>query len=327
MKKYTSVLNLLTVLTLLLVHMAGCTKEQAQANDDVKLAFRVSTKTLIGENLSGVTIQSVRIIISNPSISNNIIENKLINSQGQEAADYIFSLRQGHYKICIIANETSTMTPFLTSAVRQPDIDAIKVVTPTTEDDLVLYQAVDIQLRPLSSTPEQVEVSVDGGNSWVSPPIVNVQLIRVASKISLAVKKNTINPGDKFDIKKVELVNLASNTNLAPGYAYTGSLHSQVPFTGSAIPFINNDEKQTIFSDYIVSEYGLPTPSSPDNATALAITADYTKSGGAMQEVVYTVPVLGQAATDYSLIRNCHYNITATITQSAEFTYPLTVEY
>ena len=63
--------------------------------------------------------------------------------------------------------------------------------------------------------------------NWLSPPIVNVDLIRVASKISLAIRKRTVVEADLFTIQKVELINLPADSYLLPGRAYGGVLHSK----------------------------------------------------------------------------------------------------
>lgn len=328
MKKYIPNLPLLLIFALLMVLSVGCTQEVMQEMDnDVKLVYKISTRSFIGQTIDGVTIQTVRVIAVAPALGNQIVVNKLVSSQDDEPSGLTFSLQEGTYKICVVGNETSAMTPLLSEAVTLSQLNSIMVVTPTTEADLVLHQSVDIRLRPQSANPQNAEVSVDGG-TWISPPTINLNLVRVASKISLSIRKLTTNPADRFDIKKVELINLPSASYLLPGRAYTGSLHNEVPFDGlPAVAFSNNDQVEAIFSDYIVSEYQLTVPSSPDTAPAFVITASYTRSGGLGQDVQYIVPVLGQNATDYGLARNTHYRVTATITQSAVIDYPLFVEY
>lgn len=321
--------HLLSAFSLLLVLMISCTKEQILESDNgPQLAFRVSTRAVIGGSVDGVTIRSVRVLIVDPNLGNNlIVVNMLIDSQNEQSDSFVFKLRQGRYRICVVANETEAMKPALAAAGKQSDLDAITVITPTEERDLVLYQVVDLILRPLSSDPQQAEVSTDSGTSWTSSPVVTVALERVAAKISLAIKKMTTDSGDKFNIKKVELVNLASESHLVPGTPYAGALHSQVPFNGTPVSFVNNNETKPVFRDYIVPEYLLSAPVTSDDAAALVITAAYTESGKESRDVVYTVPVLGQNALDYSLKRNCHYNILATITKTAESAFSLIIKY
>mgnify|MGYP007127904392 FL=1 len=319
--------NLPMVLALLLMFV-GCTNEQVQVlEESAELTFKVNTRTLVGETINGVTVRSVRMIVVNTGIGNSVVINKLVDGQVSESTDFICNLKRGSYKICVVANETATMTAALTVANKLSDLDVIKVITPTTETDLVLYQSIDVELRSSSSDTEQGEVSVDGGANWLSPPIVNVDLIRVASKISLAIRKRTVVEADLFTIQKVELINLPADSYLLPGRAYGGVLHSKTPFNGAEIAFSTNGEAKSIFSDYIVPEYRLTTPASSDNAAALVITANYTEYGRTAREVNYIVPVLGTNAQDYSLARNYHYNIIATITKPAESTFPLIVEY
>ena len=328
MRRYILNLHLLLIFTLVLVLITGCTKEETRVSgSNTELAIKVNSRAVIGETLNEVTIKSIRIVIINPEIGNYIVINRLINHSNEQPDDFVFHLKEGRYKICVIANETEAMATSLATIAKLSDLDAVTVSTPTQESDLVLFQAVDIMLRPLSSVPEQAQVSVDGGINWVSPPVVNANLERVASKISLSIKKKTGN-GDKFDIKKVELINLATNSHLLPDHAYTGELNTEAPFESpSVVSFINDNETKPVFMNHIVPEYLLPSPSSPDNAAALVIIADYTQTGGTTKEVTYMVPVLGKDATNYSLKRNCHYNITATITQSAETFFILNIEY
>ena len=330
MKRYIPALHLLSAIILLLVFITGCTKEQIQEteNDNI-LAFRINTRALIGEELEGVTIRSIRVLIANKNLANStIVINRLIDNQNGTPEDFVFKLQKGQYQICVVANETDAMRPLLAATGKLSDLNAITVVPPANESGLVLYQSIHVTLRPQASAPEQGEVSVDGGNTWVSPPSVLIALERVASKISLSIRKQTINAADRFDIKKVELVNLASNSYLIPGRVHTGGLSSAIPFDApSLVSFVTNNEVKPIFNNYIVPEYPLAAPASPDNAAALIITAAYTKSGGAPRDVIYTVPVLGKGALDYSLKRNCHYNIVASITQTAESMFTLNIEY
>lgn len=58
-------------------------------------------------------------------------------------------LQQGGYKICVVANETAAMTASFDAAGKLSDLNAIQVVTPAMESQLVLYQSVDIMLRPV----------------------------------------------------------------------------------------------------------------------------------------------------------------------------------
>lgn len=325
MRRFFYIPSLLLSFLWVPMFLLGCTKEEAgPIGNNTKMAFRISTKALVGDTEEGVTISSLRVLIVNPNLENIIVENRLIDSQ---SGDYVFKLQQGEYKICVVANETAAMTASLATAGKLSDLNAIRVVTPTMESQLVLYQSVDIMLRPLASDSQQAEVSVNGGTTWVSPPIVNVELKRVAAKISLAIKKETTVPTDVFAIKKVELINIPTDSYLTSSIAYTGVLQTQLPFSGPWVSFSTNGDSQIVFSDYIVPEYILSTPASATNAAALVITADYTKLGGAAREVVYTVPVLGLNTLDYSLTRNCHYNITATITRSAELVTPIIVDY
>lgn len=331
MKKYILNLYVLLVLSLLSAFIIGCTKEEEiqEPDSDARLTFKLNSRALIGGSMDGITVKYIRVIIADLGVGNNIVVNKLINNQEEQPGDFVFYLKQGKYKMCVVANETEAMRTPLAAISKLSDLDAIIVITPIQENNLVLFQSVNIMLRPQSSNPEQGEVSVDGGTTWKSPPIVNIQLERVASKVSLSIKKQTSNATDRFDIKKVELINLAPNSYLIPGRSYTGELLTAIPFDSpSIVSFVNNNEVKPIFSNYIVPEYPLAMPTSSENAAALVITAAYTRAGGTTpRDVVYTVSILGKDAVDYSLRRNCHYNILATISQSAESIFTLNIEY
>ena len=134
--------NLPTVLALLLMFV-GCTNEQVRVlEESAELTFKVNTRTLVGETINGV--RSVRMIVVNTGIGNSVVINKLVDGQISESTDFICNLKRGSYKICVVANETATMTAALTVANKLSDLDVIKVITPTTETDLVLYQSIDV---------------------------------------------------------------------------------------------------------------------------------------------------------------------------------------
>lgn len=329
MKRNRPSLYLLSVFILISCLIFGCTKELISSPvDDVMFALKVAPRTSVGENLDGVTIRSLRIIVVDVRFDNIIRINRLIDQQEEEATGLVLNLQQGAYKVCVIANETSAMKPFLESSTNLSDISNITLITPTTENDLVLYKNVDFLLRKQSVNPEEALVSVDGGNSWNSPSTIDIKLERVASKISLFIKKNTVNVNDKFEIKKVELVNIPGHTYLIPGKAYSGDLHRELSFyEDPGVSFVSNGETNPIFTDYIIPEYILSNPGSSLDASSFIITASYTKYGTPSQDVEYMIPVLGQDAANYSIDRNTHYKVTATIVQSMEIDHPLSVEY
>ena len=315
-------IRLFSAFLVLLVFFAGCTKEYfSRINDEVTI-FRINTRAVIGQSEENVTITTLRILIADTDLRNSIVINRLINDD----SDYAFKLKPGNYKVFVIANETSVMAESFGAVTQSSDLAPVIVRIADAESDLVLFQSVDVKLRQSISDPSAGEVSTDGGSTWGSSEVL-ISLKRVASKISLTIKKNTLTSEDIFSIKKVELTNLAQYSFLLPARAYSEVLQTAAPFIGKEVTFTNNNEINAIFSDFIVPEYILPDPALFESAATLVITADYTKSGQSAREVVYTVPVLGMTAANYSLIRNCHYNITATITKSAEQTIPLTVEY
>lgn len=314
------------VLALLSLILFACESERIIDTEDnnYKLTFSVDTRTLIGGTQDGVMLSSIRVILLDTKLGDVVIANRLITGSDDDSG-YIFSVRKGDYKICVVANETIGMTPSLNLARTFADISAIRVPVQDTEASLVLYNELDIQLQASSTDPGQARVSIDGGQSWIAPT-VPIKLDKVASKISLAIIKKTAVAEDRFTVKKVELANLPGYSYLTPKQAYTEMLGSKIPFEGNSVSFDTNNDSKTIFEHFILPEYILYNPGATYQAATLLITVDY-KNAFSTREITYTVPVLGLSASDYSLQRNCHYNVTATITRSGDTENSLYIEY
>lgn len=307
----------------------GCVKEPVSDIDQAKVNLSISTRAIIGTNINGVTISKMRIIVA--KTYGNIVFNRTAENGLIEDIDdsFILQLVAGTYDIFVIANESEAMTPTLNAATTKMALDAITLITPRTENTLVLLGNCNFTLVSNSTDQTQAEVTVNNGAAAWSNQKLTVDLIRLASKITLKVTKNTTPSDDQFSITKVELLNLPRHSYMTSQNTYSSTLHNETPFPSTSTPvgFVNNGETKDVFADYIVPEYCLSTPTSEANATHLSITASYNTAGGLSGEVLYNVPLLGFDAANYSLIRNRHYVVTVTITKRGEFDYTPYIEY
>ncbi|MGL6179612.1 MAG: hypothetical protein ACRC13_10490 [Tannerellaceae bacterium] len=292
------------------------------SDKSLKWGVNVMPKAVAGETLGGVTISTMRIIISDYKYDGLIIYNGFSANHTLEEpinGSYRVKLDKGSYKISIITNEPAACTAMLNSSKTMRDLDEIKIVVPVNEEELALYGEQDFRVR---ANPDNIaECIVSVGGLDLKDTQLSVKLERLAVKVSLHVTKQTENSNDQFTITDVKVENVPSN-----GFLRSGHMYNDVLVSSSVLvepnSFITNGEKQRIFTDLFLPEYNMINDQDTTLATMLTITARYKRNGAENELLVYyKFPLVGFNAETYNLRRNNHYDIHATIKHRGDLDY------
>lgn len=324
-----------------LVLMTGCVNEtplQIVPTTET-VPVKIGALAAIGSQIDGVKFNSVRIIAVNVNESGRVDFNRrrtdedgslgfIDNGQTTIAGDFIITLHPGTYDFYVVINEESaSLTDELEALARRADLAAIKLysnhITDMT-DETVLCIGTAMGVRIREETPgNSGQVSLDGGTTWGDK--LNTQVSRAATKLSVMIRKNTDNPADSFTITDATLTNVPDYSYLLP-HSYDGGLEEvSIPVTSGA--FITNqpeDNYTAISEEYIMPEYLLESLAPTTN---LSLKANYTVAGDATYRVEYAMPLLGEDAANYNMVRNKHYIIAITITECGAFEYTPFIEY
>lgn len=244
---------------------------------------------------------------------------------------YKLSLLPGTYEFFVVINEPADLTATLNAVTKRSHLDGLKIrsAASLTEADLPLMKQASIRVRSQGAGSPTGEVSTDGGAYWSTEFTIHPE--RLYAKTSLFIKKNTTHPGDAFTIKKVELVNIPAYSFLIARDYDGNTLLSRVMYEDpTGISFTTNDttspgtELVAVLPvapapSNLFPEYHLSVPADADKAMHYLISAQYKAASGATFDVVYKIPLRRNLLVDdYSLHRNDHYEVTATVTKRGQ---------
>lgn len=300
--------------------LTSCEKD----NNPTDEAGQVSVKFRFGNNKTsnadGIGINTVRVIVFDRAagflVFNGLVEPIVVGSD-----DYAIAMKAGVRDFYIIVNEPTDMG----SIKRKSELDVaiIPGIAYNQVSNIPCFLAIeDVIVR---EKEDKAEVSVDGGTNYTDKLIATTEPI--ASKISLSIRKNTIESTDKITIKKVTIEKVATSASWIEAI-YTGEYTTVTPaITEVELSENTNDLSSTtnykaIFADVIVPENRVTELS---HGTNIVIEALYNGV-----ETIYRIP-LGEWAndtyTDYSIRRNVHYVVKATVNGIGEFNYKPYIEY
>lgn len=304
----------------------GCSKENTPPeltyNGDVELSIATKMNNTSGQQL--IRQRRMMIFHANTGI---IAYNQSVNYPSGDidiVPVFTLNIKQGAYYLVTVCNETPELSPKLDEITNKEQLAHISLTTPDRDDDIVLSGSQSFMIKALEGDPERPAISTDNGQNWKETRLT-VLLRRIASKFSLRLRKKTDKESDKVWITKVELINLAKHSFLQE-QPYTGAFSEEVIFTGNT-ELMQNDSYMPVSSDIILNEYLLSELQNSEQCAAFRISATYARSGQLPADVTYISPVTGIDAANYSLKRNNHYRVDATIRQIGEIEYATTAGY
>lgn len=284
----------------------------------VSVKFRFGNNK--ASNTDGIAINTVRVIVFDHSagflVFNGLVEPIVVGSD-----DYAIAMKAGVRDFYIIANEPTDMGAIKHKS--ELDTATIPGTAYNTVSNIPCFLAIENVI--VREKGDKAEVSVDGGTNYTDKLIAPTEPI--ASKISLSIRKNTAVSTDKVVIQKVTIENVATSASWIEA-TYTGEYTTVTPaITEVELSENTNDLSSTInyesvFADAIVPENRVTELS---RGTNIVIEALYNGV-----ETIYRIP-LGKWAndiyTDYSIRRNVHYVVKATVNGIGEFNYKPYIEY
>ncbi|MGL4328862.1 MAG: hypothetical protein ACRCS7_15550 [Tannerellaceae bacterium] len=309
------------VLSVLLVSCTADTDYTTESREDVSWGIQVMPKNIVGDTVDGVVISSIRILIADYKHDGLIVHNGFLSDQSLETTpegSYRLKLQRGEYKICILANEPAHMTSALNSCTKIKDLNSVKLRTSTNKHNMVFYREQDFTVRPNPTNPETCIIAVDGKD--LAGTQMKLVLDKLATKISLHVTKQTIDPKDRFDILNVQVLNVPQHSFLIPDCQFK-DVHVTIDPSIQETSFIANGEKKTILAELFLPEYILEHETDVTYATLLSITALYKREGSEGLKVNYTFPIVGFDAESYNMFRNYYFDIHATIKHRGNLDY------
>lgn len=281
----------------------------------------------------------VRIIVTN-ALNGQILENQYPAIPNATANKYNIKVKTGKLNFYVLANEPARLTPTLNTLTHQVQLENMKLQfseLPLNEEtdenntatNLPAMEIIHAEVRTAQTkNPSSGEISTDNGITW--SPSLEVKLKRLASKISFHIRKNTENENDILNIQKIEIINIPVYSHLLKQSYTDPDLLTLTPYNNvPGVTLTENadisqtDNYTTIFENLITPEYIL-AENTIDNAIIIKLQVNYNNE----KTVSYQIPIkTGESGTDYSLERNKHYIIKATIASEGELIYMPEVRY
>ncbi|MGL5787605.1 MAG: hypothetical protein ACRCX4_12425 [Bacteroidales bacterium] len=316
----------LIILWVMTLFFLACSEEKLSTETIYSGNMELSIGTEINSSVSQQLIRKRRMMIFQAN-TGVIICNQSVTypSSGIDIIPvFTLKIKPGAYDLITVCNETSELTPILNNITNKDQIATVMLKTPGKEEELVIAGHESFMIKAIENNPERPAISLDNGITWKESGLT-VTLHRIASKFTLRMRRITDNVSDRIIIREVDLINLADYAYLK-GQPYLASLSEKKVFSGN-IELQQNEPYTSITQDIILNEYLLPNIQDDEKGAAFRISASYTRAGSTPVDVIYLSPVTGADAPDYSLKRNHHYRVDATIRQIGEIEYAGSAEY
>lgn len=311
-----------------LVFLSSCTNdmEYTGSMSGEEVYMNLSTRTL------DPSMTEVRIIVTD-DLSGQVLINEYPAQPVESSGEYKLSIRTGQLNFYMILNEPAALTPKLSAVKHNSAISALILNTADLPDDEPIDDSITqtnlpamgwtkAMIRATSGTPAHGEASVDGGSTWSNT--LHMSLERIAAKITLALRKKSSTDSDVITINKVSLTHVPQYEYLLPKAYESAEFNSPVLYNASALHFLSNTEYYTkVFADFVIPEYLPANPADEEMALCLKIEARYNH-----KNVIYYLPVRKDLGIEeYSIQRNQHYLIKATMATEGETVYIPEVKY
>lgn len=344
MNRYKTIL--LQVPVLLMILVAGCTKEQI--TDELPTEYNsvmLSLTTRAGENtLSSEnerTIRALRLMIFNSEgvqVKNSYYEGASLNGLKKEIGTFSLTERLprdlGQIKVCLIANEPSSWNlgrnsnkvsyVILSNLAIDYNHDFNFINNNGNSDDLNLYLSPDDCFLMYAET----SINFVAGDVSIAETL---PLIRTAAKVTLTLGYDNLldvdyNNGEDFVLKNASISN-------QPVYSYLfANAYNNDQFFSTAPKILeyNPETKATRPITFYIPEYYLSAETfAADLITCIEVQGEYTTRGIKIP-VVYKIPLGDRVQKifadnnytpvigDYSISRNHHYVVDGRITKLGE---------
>ena len=312
--------------TLLFLSSCASEMEDQEIMPGEEVYMNLSTRVL------DPSMTQVRIIVTD-DLSGQVLINEYPAQLAESSGDYKLTIRTGQLNFYMILNEPVALTPELSNIKHNSAISTLMlnaadlpsdepVDNSSSQTNLPAMGWTKALIRATSGTPKYGEASIDGGSTWSN--FLNINMERMAAKISLALRKKSASDSDVIAVHKVSLTNMPHYEYILPKAYESAQFNSPELYNSPTLQFSDNTDDYTkVFIDYVIPEYIPVNPADEDMALCLKIEAVYNQ-----KNVVYYLPVRKDLdKEEYSIRRNSHYLIKATMATEGETVYIPEVKY
>lgn len=307
MKLYRPILTTLLALSaLFLTALSGCKRSDLRETlEPSTVQLSIPTMALRGEQLlvDDLPVQTIRILVFNQTGGALDVQKSFTNSTN-DLSDWLrVEAHEGAKDIYVIANESPDMSDALNKIVFKQDL--LRMAIPdvdsngTSADRIVLVGKSESTITLTKNQTTHTEVA----------------LIRSRAKITLDLKQETATD-DQIIIRSVSIDRLPKTSMLLTPASY--HLGETWIYSKAETATLVNNATTTYIPDktlYTYENIGSATDS-VKRAPRLLVTALY--NGVPTTYTAYINDATSDADHHYALHRNCHYQLTGTITKIGE---------
>lgn len=301
MKPYRPILTTLLALSaLLLTVLSGCQRSELRETlEPATVQLSIPTMTLRGGQLlvEDLPVQTIRILVFNKS--GGALDAQQSFSTPTDLSDWLrVKAHEGEKDIYVIANESPAMSGDLNKIVFKRDLLGIAI--PETD--------------PSSATESKPIVMIGQGTATLTKEQTTkteIALIRSRAKITLDLKQETATD-DEIIIRSVSISRLPKTSMLLTPNPYSLGA-TWIYSKAEEATLVNNAEATSYIPDKTLYTYESLDSDTAGHAPILTIEALY--NGVPTTYTAYVNDKTSNANHHYALQRNCHYQLTGTITK------------
>ena len=301
MKPYRPILTTLLALSaLLLTVLSGCQRSELRETlEPATVQLSIPTMTLRGEQLlvEDLPVQTIRILVFNQT--GGALDAQKSFSTPTDLSDWLrVKAHEGEKEIYVIANESPAMSDALNKIVFKRDL--LGMAIPETD--------------PSSATESKPMLLIGQGTATLTKEQTTkteIALIRSRAKITLDLKQETATD-DEIIIRSVSISRLPKTSMLLTPNPYSLGA-TWIYSKAEEATLVNNAEATSYIADKTLYTYESLDSDTAGHAPILTIEALY--NGVPTTYTAYVNDATSNANHHYALQRNCHYQLTGTITK------------
>lgn len=301
MKPYRPILTTLLALSaLLLTVLSGCKRSELRETlEPATVQLSVPAMTLRGGQLlvEDLPVQTIRILVFNKA--GGALDAQQSFSTPTDLSDWLrVKAHEGEKEIYVIANESPAMSDALNKIVFKRDL--LSMAIPDKD--------------PSSATESKPIVMIGQGTATLLKDQnvkAEINLIKTRAKITLDLKQETATD-DEIIIRSVLISRLPKSSMLLTPNPYSLGA-TWIYSKAEKVTLVNNAEATSYIADKTLYTYESLDSDTAGHAPILTIEALY--NGVPTTYTAYVNDKKSDANHHYALHRNCHYQLTGTITK------------
>lgn len=301
MKPYRPILTTLLALSaLLLTVLSGCKRSELRETlEPATVQLSVPAMTLRGGQLlvEDLPVQTIRILVFNKA--GGALDAQQSFSTPTNLSDWLrVKAHEGEKEIYVIANESPAMSDALNKIVFKRDL--LSMAIPETDPSSVTGP------KPILMTGQGTATLLKDQNVKAE-----INLIKTRAKITLDLKQETATD-DEIIIRSVSISRLPKTSMLLTPNPYSLGA-TWIYSKAEEATLVNNAEATSYIADKTLYTYESLDSDTAGHAPILTIEALY--NGVPTTYTAYVNDKTSNANHHYALQRNCHYQLTGTITK------------